>query len=184
MLANKIRNIIQQWTENFTGFLTNISGDHRYIHEGKAFTAIINTGSISAAYRIGFTTPTVASGKYVHYRPIGITTSANYVDVVLTEADSFSSGSTVTPFNRNRNSATTSSMQTFSSGVTSTPAGTVVDRIGIGTAGNPVALAGGGRGSEHELVLKPNTSYVYTLTPSGATTVNFTMFWYEEGTGV
>ena len=96
--------------EKFTGFLTEISSDHNYIHQGLGLTAIINTGSISVAYDIAFKTPTVASGKYVHWRPAGITSSADYVDVQLTETETYTGGTTITPINRNRNSSTTSIM--------------------------------------------------------------------------
>ena len=52
--------------EEFTQFQTVIQSDHAYIHRGYAQTAIIDLGSISAATYIGFTTPTTASGSYVH----------------------------------------------------------------------------------------------------------------------
>lgn len=180
MLQNKIANIVQGWKEGLTGYIAQISSDHAYIHQGKAKTAIIDTGSISAAYYIGFTTPSVASGKFVHWRPIGASSSANYVAVQLYEGDSFSAGTAVTPINRNRNIATASTMQVFAKGVTATPAGTIIQSAGIGVDGNAATRSGGGARADEELVLKPNTSYVMKLTPAGATTVKADLFWYEE----
>lgn len=170
--------------ERFTGYIGAIGSDHAYVHLGKAFTAIINTGSISAAYDIAFTTPTVASGKYLHWRPIGISSSANYVDATLREGDAFSSGTTVTPINRNRNSTATTATQAFVKNATATPAGTIIQSFGVGASGSPVARAGGGAAADQEIVLKQNTNYVLTLTPAGATTCVLELFWYEEGTGV
>jgi hypothetical protein len=173
-----------QAQEALTKYLGFIDSDHAYIHDGIAFTAIINTGSISAAYDIAFTTPTADSGKYIHWRPIGIDTSADYIDYVMREGDSFSGGSDVTPINRNRLSSNTSEMQTFVSNATATPAGTIIQRGGIGTAGNPASRTGGGAAAAQELVLKANTNYVLTLTPAGATVANLSLFWYEEGAGI
>lgn len=170
--------------EALTDYFGVIDSDHAYIHDGLAFTSIINTGSISAAYDIAFKTPTVASDKYIHWRPIGITSSANYVDVTLREGDTWSSGTTVTPINRNRLSTDTSNMQSFAYNVTSSPSGTIIQSSGIGASGNAVSRSGGGGQANEELVLKQDTDYVLTLTPSGATICVLSLFWYEEDSGL
>ena len=138
--------ILNKAVEAFTGYMGVIGSDHAYVHKGLAFTSVVNTGSIDALYKISFTTPTVASGLWIHWRPIGITTSAQYCQVELYEGDTFSSGSTVAPINRNRNSTTATTMQTFSKGTTVTLSGTLLASTGIGSAGNPVAQSGGGSG--------------------------------------
>lgn len=157
-----------------------ISTDHNYIHKGRAYTAYIDTGSISSAYRIGFTTPEASDEAFIHWRPIGVSTSADYIKFELTEGDSFTSGTDVTPRNRNRNFTDASNMQVFSKGVTSTPSGPVIDHDGLGASGNPASRSGGGSGENEELLLKPDTDYVITLTPDGATTCLLKLFWYEE----
>jgi hypothetical protein len=172
--------ILNQFQEGLTHYAATISSDHSYVHKGLAFTAIINTGSISAAYDIAFTTPSENVGKYIHWRPIGISSSADYTGFTLYEGDTFSSGTAVTPVNRNRNVSTTSQMQTFVKGATATPAGTIIQAGGIGTSGNPTAQSGGGSGADQELLLKPDTNYVLTLTPAGATICVLELFWYEE----
>lgn len=180
MLQQRTVEVIEDFQEGLTGYCGVIDSDHAYIHASLAYTAIIDTGSISAAYDIAFTTPTVASGKDVHWRQIGITSSADYVQYTLYEGDSFSGGTTVTPINRNRSSVQTSKMQAFVKGATATPSGTIIDIGGIGTTGNPTALSGGGDLASQELILKQNTNYVLTLVPSGSTVCTLRLFWYEE----
>ncbi len=184
MSEKKLTEIFTESQEKLTGFIANIGSDHAYIHQGIAYTSIVTTPSISAAYRLAFKTPAAASGIFIHWRPIGITSSANYVDFAITEAETYTGGTAVTPINRNRISSNTSSMQAFAYGVTSTPAGVIIDKSGIGTSGTPRARSGGGTGAEQELVLKQDTTYVVTLTPAGATIVNLSLFWYEEERGV
>jgi len=176
--------LIKGMVEGLTKFMAVISSDHAYIHDGIAYTAIVDSGSISAAYDIAFTTPTVASGKFIHWRPIGATTSADYVSATLREGDSYTSGSAVTPINRNRLSSNTTTMQTFVKNATVDPSGTILQQTGIGTSGNPASQAGGGAGADEELVLKQDTDYVLTLVPDGATTCLLSLFWYEEGAGL
>lgn len=171
---------LRDFQEGLTGYIAVITSDHAYVHASLAYTAIINTGSISATYDIAFTTPTVASGKEIHWRPVGITTSADYVDFTLYEGDSYTGGTAVTPINRNRGSVQTTKMQTFVKGATVTPTGTIVSSGGIGSSGNPTARSGGGAAADQELILKQNTDYVLTLTPDGATTCVLELFWYEE----
>jgi len=166
--------------DTLTNFPISISGDHAYIHKQKAYTALVSVGTISAAYKIGFKTPSVASGKYVHWRPTGISSSANYVAAILYEGDAFTGGDAVTPINRYRASIIGSSMQTFAKGVTVTPSGTIIDLDGFGTSGTPNNRSGGGSKSDEELVLKANTNYVLQLTPAGETVCTAKLFWYEE----
>jgi hypothetical protein len=173
--------IFNGMTERLTGYLGVIQSDHAYIHEGWAFSAFIAAGSISGAYDICFKTPLASENKFIHWRPTAITSSAQYVAYQLTEGETYTDGGAVTPVNRNRNSKKTSLMQAFVSNATCTPAGTVIDFGGVGSTGTPQAQSGGAGGSEHELVLKPDTIYAFTVTPAGATTVSVQLFWYEEG---
>lgn len=170
------------WQESFTGYLAQISSDHAYVHKGLAFTAVLDIGSISSTYNIGFTTPTVASGKYIHWRPIGLSSSANYVAFKLYEGDTYTGGTAVTPVNRRREAPIpTTNMQSFATGVTSTPTGTVIQAGGLGSDGNPNARSGGGSAADQEILLARNETYVLQLEPSGSTSVVLELFWYEEG---
>lgn len=171
----------RDFQERLTGYLAQISSDHAYVHKGWAYTAVIDIGSISAAYNIAFTTPTVASDKFIHWRPVGMSSSANYVSFKLYEGDTFTGGTAVTPINRRRTGTIpTTQMQAFVTGATSTPAGTLIQAGGIGTAGNPSARSGGGSAADQELLLEANETYVLQLVPDGATDVILELFWYEE----
>ena len=182
MSIEKITQLIDQGQEKLTGYQGSISSDHAYIHKGIAFTAFIDIGTISSVTRIGFKTPSVASGEYVHWRPLGISTSTAYVKAVLTEGDTYTGGTATPAVNRNRNLAATklTNMQDFKKGVTSTPAGTVIALAGLGSAGNPFSRSGGGSGADEEILLIHNTNYVLSLTPEASTSVLLTLFWYEE----
>lgn len=172
--------ILREFQEDFTGYVGVISSDHSYIHKGIGFKANIEVGSISAAYDICFTTPSLASGKFIHFRPTDFTTSANYIGFQLTEGETFTGGTSIVPINSNRTSTKTTEMQAFVKNATCTPSGTIIAIGGLGTSGNPTARAGGKTGEENELLLKANTTYCLTITPAGATTVTATLFWYEE----
>lgn len=180
MSLGKLVQTATQEQEGLTKYKGVITSDHAYIHQGKGFTAVINVGTISAAYKIGFTTPTAAVNRHIHWRPASITTDTAYCLVELYEGDAFTEGTAVTPINRNRNSATVTAMQAFAKGVTVTPAGTRLAIVGVGTAGTPASSSGGGGGSEHELLLKPDTNYVVQITPSAGTDVTAELFWYDE----
>lgn len=191
-MNDKLQNIFLSAFERFTGFLSVIQSDHAYIHHGLAFTYIGTTGNLSASAStsIEFTTPTVASGKYVHFRPTFLSSSANYLTMSLQEASTTTGGSDVLSSikNRNRISSNTSSMQTLKTGVTVSVAGTEIDLIATGVSGGETNKSGGqGGGADQELVLKQNTKYTITFTNAGTVTATiglYKIFWYEEATGV
>lgn len=170
--------------ELFTGYIGVIGSDHAYIHQGLAFTALIETPSASANYNVSFKTPEESVGKYIHWRPIGVTSSANYVSVSMYEGDTYTSGSAVTPVNRNRNSDAVTTMQAFARATTTTPSGTLLSVFGVGSSGNPSSRSGGGSGADEELLLKPDTIYTIEFDPAGTTIVTAQFFWYEEDRGV
>lgn len=180
-------NQILEWArDKFTNFLTWITSDHRYIHEGKGFSLIDDTGSIAAAgaYSFAFTTPdkTVA---YVHLRPAKYLASANITTFTIAEGSTVTGGSAVTPINLNRNSKKTSKM-TWLKGVTVSAAGTTIFRDTTGLAGGPSSSTGGGDKTSEERVLKPNTTYSVTFANIGSVTAStsyFDIFWYEEDVG-
>lgn len=177
--------LLKQTREELTGSTATTSTDHAYVHAGKAFSAIIKTGSISAPYRFAFKTPSVASGKFIHWRPIRRSSSADYVELSLQEGDTYTGGTPVVPFNRNRLSSNVSQLQALVQGVTSTPVGIEIDFDAFGSAGGPTSKSGGsGPGEDEELVLDQDTVYVGTVAPTGATKVGIKLFWYEEDKGL
>lgn len=172
-------------TDRLTGFNVGISGDHSYIHEGKAFSST-GTASVNAAaeYSLTLTTPAASSG-YVHYRPARVASSASYMEVSLIEAPTFTAGTGGAEINRNRNSAAAATAA-YAYGATYTSGGTVLDIITLGTGGRPSRIGGGSAGADEEIVLKPSTTYLIRgVNPSGGATTTFSwaLFWYEETSG-
>ena len=111
MPANStIAETVEGARDKYTGFHTQIDGDHRYIHEGLAFSYLGTTGELSAAakYAITIKTPVDTSGVYVHLRPAKFSATANTISITIAEGSTTTGGSAVIPFNRNRNSANVS----------------------------------------------------------------------------
>lgn len=182
-MPNKIINALLQWVERLTGYLTTITSDHAYIHAGLSFSIALDLGSISSAYYVILTTPASSTGKYVHFRPSasGITTDANSVEFTMQEnITSYTGGTSYTPFNRNRLSTNISSC-VIKYGITPTVGSPVLlDTQQVGSTGIPGARHGGSTGGNDEIIFKPETTYLFTFTPGGATNCSFNTFWYEE----
>jgi hypothetical protein len=182
--------ILQKAQEGLTGYLGVIQSDHAYIHDGIGYAALITSASIAAGadYKIQFTTPGENSGKFIHFRPVHLTTTANVTRVRMYEdSTSISGGTAVTIYNHNRLSTNVSGV-TINQGVTATngnalPVGTVA-----GTDGNTASRTGGGTdGSAEEWVLKQGTEYTFMISNVGSTTAtvaDLILFWYEELKGI
>lgn len=179
--------LIAPMVDLITGFLTIITGDHRYIHEGRAFTYLGNTGSLAAGsgtYSIAITTPVDTSNLRIHFRPVKFSATANTMLMTIAEGSAVSGGTAGTPFNRNRNSHNTSKVS-LTYGVTVTTAGNTVGVVAVGGGANPSNSVGGTGNGNEELVLKPGTTYSIKIDNIGATTAStgyFEVFWYEENT--
>jgi len=182
MSEKKITEILEQQQEGLTKYVGTISSDHAYIHQGKGKISIVEAGSISASYKIGFKTPKVASGKYVHWRPVGLFSDADTVKYRLYEDNAYTGGTAndIETLNRNLNGVTLSQMQDVKKGVTATLTGELIQLIRAGSTGNPSARSGGGAGADEERLLLPDTDYVVEILPGGATNVDVELFWYEE----
>lgn len=186
-LQTKIANIVANFKESFTGFVSTIDSDHSYIHAGKGFSIPVelSMASGSTAY-LSLTTPAATSG-YVHFRPTNIVSTATAIKAYIYEDQSSTGGSDISSkiVNRNRNSTATTGV-TIKSGVTVTVSGDPIQMSAAGSAGGPTSRAGGETGANEEFVLLPETEYIIRIVEAGsaATTVVATAFWYEEETGV
>lgn len=166
--------------DNFTGFNVSISGDHAYIHEGRAYSAF-GSASVAANAEYSLTLTTPATGR-IHFRPARVSSSASYMSVSLIEAPVFTAGTGGAEVNRNRNSLRAADVA-YAYGATYTSGGTVLDIITLGSGGVPSRVSGGSGGAEEEIVLKPSTTYLIqgSNPAGGATTVfSWALFWYEE----
>lgn len=170
------------YQDPFTSAEAAISTDHSYIHIGIGYSLVGSVSlSGSAASSISILTP---ANSYVHLRPSLISTTASGIEYKLAEGATVTGGSAATPYNKNRNKTTASSV-TAKTGVTISVAGTTIELLTAGTGGSPAQASGGGSGSEHEIVLKPSTTYTITLSnlTSTATVAYYNIFWYEETAG-
>jgi hypothetical protein len=170
--------------ERVTNAVKCISTDHALIHEGILFYAYSKTDiAAGGTLKFTFTTPSVASGKYVHFRPSAIATSGDKLTMTMTEVPtSISGGSAMVAYNRNRISTITA-LSTLKTGVTLTESATVVDIsfIGGGT-GVGGAKSGSETGESDEIILKQATVYSIVLAngSSATNTVFLKLKWYEE----
>jgi len=153
---------------------------HHEIHGGSAYTVsqktAVNAFDITSPMTFHITTPNTA--KYAHIIILGEANTPAYWELFedngVAANFNISSGSSVTPKNRNRNSSKTSKL-TIKSGVTVTQATTDV-LIDV----EAIAKSAGG-GERHEWVLKANTEYLvratsYTDNNEGSLTLD----WYEH----
>lgn len=183
----KVSEILLRMREGLTKYMGVISSDHAYIHQSKAFTLPGITGSIAAGatYKISFKTPTLASGKYIHWRPASIGGTATGVTFELyKDSTSISGGSSALTSIQNMNQANTkaSQMQEFYIGRTVTE-GTRIQILLGGSAGAGSANEAGAASPQHERVLEQDTVYTGLFTNrsgSTATLIAYEFFWYEE----
>lgn len=171
-------------TDIFTGFDVTIGSDHAYIHEGKGYVLVGDTGSInaSAVWHISFKTPGLPGGKYIHLRPARLSSSANALAISITENAVMTSGTAATPQNLRRNIKKPSTVVIYTGATLSTAGDALIfqDAVGSGGASN---RSGGDSASGEERVLKPDTMYDIAFTNIGAVTATtgyYTLFWYEE----
>jgi hypothetical protein len=176
--------LVSQQEDTLMGFHTTIDGDHRYIHDGIKFNAPIEVSMAQDdIYKLSITTPTVASGKYVHWRPSLIFSSGSALYVRLYEdISSGETGSAVTSYNMNRTSATTA-LATVKEGVTAdVSTASPIAIFAVGSGGGPQSRSGGGVGAAEEIVLEQETEYILEIEEPNvaATTAVIELRWYEE----
>lgn len=153
-----------------------IEFDHHQIHEGETQRAEDYQASLgSSTVKYGITVPVFTSTINAPHMIIGVDVYNGNVIVQIYEGATFTSGTPLTKYNRNRNSGTTVTT-TITGGVTSTN-GTLLHTFfgGAGKSGT-----GSGR-SEVEYVLKSNTIYrVDVIGRAVGTEAVISFDWYED----
>lgn len=166
-----------------TGAHTIIDSDHRYIHEGKKFSTVLEQAlAQDEIYKLSFISPSAESGKYVHWRPALISSSGSLLIVRLYENVTSAGGSAIIPVNANRISQTIA-LTTVKKGVTADVSGaTPIAIFSVGSGGTPQSRAGGSVSAGEEIVLKQGTEYIMEIEEPNvaATNVYVQMKWYEE----
>ena len=173
-------------SERLTSAIRTIETEHSYIHEGIFFESYNKFTLAAGATKV--ITLKAAAGKYLHYRPTSLVTSADKVLIEFYEGATLTAatGTAVTPSNHNRNSALASTT-TLLDAPTVTANGTKFAQVYIpgatGTGGTRTGQSAGTSGSEW--VLKPNTVYLIRVTngSSGSNDIQVNFQWYEESMG-
>lgn len=171
-----------------TNMISQVTGDHRYIHEGAAFSISETIPSLAAAASsyIGFTTPATAT-KEIHFRPSVISSSANIVRAEIYEAASFTGGDEIIPVNRNRQKTNLANV-VIRKGVTSSPTASAIVTTKAGgnfanqPAGDAVDVVSDANDLTQDCIiygttsaaLSTITSETVTLTGSAAVTTTIT----------
>ena len=173
-------------SERLTSAIRTIETEHSYIHEGIFFESYNKFTLAAGATRV--ITLKAAAGKYLHYRPTSLVTSADKVLIEFYEGATVTAatGAAITPANHDRNSSLTSTT-TLLDAPTVTANGTKFAQVYIpgatGTGGTRTGQSAGTSGSEW--VLKPNTVYLIRVTngSSGSNDIQVNFQWYEESMG-
>ena len=156
--------------------LITIDFAHHEVHEGNFYTYSdarqINAGTINA---VGIVIRP-ATGKRMHFN--GFVSAGNSGYAELRENPSYTGGSTITPFNNDRNSANLSS-GTIILQPTITVQGTLLQKRFIGTS-FPSAKFGGESRTQNEWILNPSWEYLVRFVATNASTdVSLDIEYYE-----
>lgn len=156
-----------------------IDFEHHQIHEGESYLAQDIQSSIgTSTVKYSITVPTFATTINSPHMIIVCDVYNGNATVSVYESATFTGGSTVTIYNRNRNSATTAGT-TIKTGITSTN-GTLIKTF---YAGAGKSTSGSSR-SETEIVLKSNTIYRIDIVGRSAGTEAIVGFLFYEDLGV
>lgn len=153
-----------------------IDYEHHQLHEGETHKAIDTQASLgTATVKYGLTVATYATTIQAPHMVIEADIYNGAARVDIYETATFTGGSAMTAYNRNRNSATAPA-STIKTGVTSTN-GTLIDSF---YAGGGKTTAGQGRQGS-EWIMKSNTIYRIDLVGLVANTQCIISFnWYED----
>lgn len=143
-----------------------IDTDIKAIHAGNFFhvPGIVVTLSASQTYSIAVAT----NGNNIHYTCGVVNTSADKTLIKLYEESTFTSGTTESLINNNRQSSSTSTVL-VKSAVSINTYGTLINSIFIGGGTGLAHEASGGQSSGvNKFILKQNTNYSIEITNNSA----------------
>jgi len=174
----------EQQADFVTGSPMFVDNDHAYIHKGFSYTGGLTTNAATESINFLLCTP---ADKYVHFRPVQVSTVVPAVIVSLYENSTLTStdGTAVSLINRNRNSGSTAASILRRTTQPSTSATTTLldtEFVGGGT-GVGAARSGATISGQHEFVLKKSSVYPITVTGSSANAIGVKFFLYEEDEG-
>ena len=161
--------------DDASGGKVTIEFEHHEIHEGDSYTIqTFNDIDDAANFDLGVTTPNTT--KWGHF--VMETEIEAEMELYLYEGATISSGSAVTPINRNRNSSNTSGM-TVVSGPTVGATGSLLVKQKAGSG----KKIGGTTRDANEFIFKQNTKYLFRITNVSGSDAQFASIritWYEH----
>jgi hypothetical protein len=158
-----------------TSSISAIEFEHHEIHEGDSFTCdfVRNVGNGLNLDMI-LTTPDTAKWSHLTYE---LDTEVAAI-LKIYEGAITGAGTSCTIYNRNRNSAATSSCLVANMPLTVTTGTTLIRNFHLGTG----KTFGGGSRSTHEIILKQNTKYLFRITNDTTSNnyISLKLDWYEH----
>lgn len=156
--------------------LVNIERIHQLVHEGRLFqlSGEFTLAAAGTAYFLGIT-----DSKTVHFTNGAITSTGTPLNIIFYEDATVSAnGTQVFGLNKNRNSATTPTLLTYS-GPTVTGVGTPIEYGMVTTA--PGNAGGDASLFASEWVLDNASNYLISITNNDAqtATIDYNFLWYE-----
>lgn len=153
---------------------------HHEVHAGSHFY-IYESHTLASASVLGIALTTPNTTKWAHLIWL-ISSSDAAVFTVEEDLTSYSGGTSFTPLNNNRNSATASGLTSVVTGTTGvdviTPVGGSVIWNESIKSGNRI---GGTAARDQELILKQNSQYYFEITSAAnSNTCSIALEWYEH----
>ncbi len=132
---------IKDFSEGLTKYCGVITSDHAYIHKGIGYTYDYTASSVAAGsgVKIGFSTPNLTPGKYLHWRPSSVSSTANIARYTLYENTSFTGGTESWPNNNNREDDSAGNVLFYEDVTAALTGAKVVDTKAGGNFGNQPA---------------------------------------------
>jgi hypothetical protein len=171
--------ILSNSTDETTQCVKTIDFEHHEIHEGDHFS-VTGFESVNSGASVNFVTQTPNTTKWTHMTFDVQGTSQTEIRVY--EGATWSGGTSSSPINNNRNSATTSTL-TVSYKPTVTASGTLIYSQSRGLKGATPAVADnvGNIVRTHELILKSGTSYLWAIkSADDSNVISYQGHWYEH----
>ncbi len=166
---------VPAWREavqsSLEGTRTIISSVHSRVHQGQAFMAFANDSTLGNTDTLNIK---VTTGTTAPHMVFDVHAKLDF-EFKIYEAPASSGGTSITAFNKNRVSATTSTL-TLVSNTGSISGGTTIlhDLISEGHK------VGGNVDFDRELILKTSTDYVFEITSlAGSNMGHINLEWYE-----
>ena len=166
---NAVHNILDA-----DGMVKVASSQNTYVHEGKAFNFSF-VGSISGVTYLMSRT----GAKPVHLLGYHVQAASNAVAIEFREAPTVTSAGTAqSVISRNRIESETPTLAVYL-GPTVTADGVLLATSKIFASGTGANRVGGDAAIPIEWLLKPETDYVFKLTPGGTTEITADFTWVE-----